>query len=188
MESKVLVFSAPSGSGKSTIINYLLERYPCLEFSISATSRQPRGNERDGVEYYFINKEDFKTRVAKDDFLEWEEVYSGSCYGTLNSELDRIWSKGNVVVFDIDVKGAINIKNILKDKALTIFIMPPSIETLRQRLLSRGTDTIEAIEKRLSKAEEEISEHNNFDVVIINDNLSKALERVCKVIEDFIGI
>lgn len=131
---KVVIFAAPSGSGKSTIINSLLKDFDTLEFSISATSRSPRGQEVDGREYYFLSQEEFKTKVDAGQFIEWEEVYSGSCYGTLSQELERIWKKGNVVVFDIDVKGALNIKKILGDNAMSIFIMPPSIEELRARL------------------------------------------------------
>ncbi len=185
-QNKVLIFSAPSGAGKSTIINWLLKEIPTLEFSISATSRSPRGKEKDGVEYYFLSEEEFKKRVDNGDFLEWEEVYSGSCYGTLNSELYRIWDKGHIVVFDIDVQGALNIKKILGEKALSIFIMPPSIEELQRRLVGRATDTPEAIEKRIAKAKEEISFQPYFDATIVNDDLATALKEIQKIVSDFI--
>ncbi len=185
-QGKVVIFSAPSGTGKSTIINRLLQELPDLEFSISATSRSPRGTERDGVEYYFLSEQEFKKRVENGEFLEWEEVYSGSCYGTLNSELRRIWTKGHVVVFDIDVQGALNIKNRLGAKALSVFIMPPSIEELRRRLVRRATDTAEAIEKRVAKAETEIGFQPYFDVTVVNDDLDTALAEIRKIVSDFL--
>ena len=158
MNNKVLIFSAPSGAGKSTIVNHLLEVFPSLEFSVSATSRAPRGDERNGREYYFLSAEEFASRVASGDFIEWEEVYSGSCYGTLKSELDRIWAEGHVVVFDIDVQGGLNIKKLFGEQALSVFIMPPSVDELRRRLEGRGTDTPEAIERRVAKAESEMAQ------------------------------
>lgn len=144
---KVLIFSAPSGSGKTTIVRHLLERYPTLEFSISATSRAPRGEERNGVDYYFMSNDDFAQRAAQDEFIEWEEVYAGTCYGTLRAEIERIWDRGNVVVFDVDVKGGVNLKQLFGEQALSIFIMPPSIESLRERLVGRATDSPEQIEQ-----------------------------------------
>ncbi len=184
---KIIVFAAPSGSGKSTIINKLLEEYSSLEFSISATSRAPRGEERHNVEYYFLTPEEFATKVAKGEFVEWEEVYKGSCYGTLASEVERIWAKDGIVVFDIDVKGAQNIKAKYGDDALTLFIMPPSVEELRSRLVSRATDSIEQIEKRIAKAEEEISYSSLFDKVVVNDNLNVALLECRAIINDLIA-
>ena len=154
---KIIIFSAPSGAGKSTLIGHLLKRFPQLEFSISATSRAPRGSEVNGKEYYFLSNEEFKNKVAAGEFVEWEEVYAGTCYGTLRSELKRIWDKGHVIVFDVDVKGGVNLKKIFGADALSIFIMPPSVEELRRRLEKRGTDAPETIAKRVAKAEEEIT-------------------------------
>ena len=150
MSGKVIIFSAPSGAGKSTIVNHLLGKYPELEFSISATSRAPRGNEQDGREYYFYSADRFREMIAQGKFIEHEEVYPGSFYGTLKSEVERIWAKGHVIVFDIDVKGGVNIKRIFGDKAFSIFIQAPSVEILRERLISRGTDSAEAIGKGLT--------------------------------------
>lgn len=185
---KVLIFSAPSGAGKSTIVNHLLGIFPQLEFSVSATSRAPRGSEVDGREYYFLSPDEFARKVERGEFIEWEEVYSGSCYGTLRSELDRIWNKGHVVVFDIDVKGGLNVKKLLGDKALTIFIMPPSPEELRRRLESRGTDSAEAIEKRLAKAQEEITYAEHYDKVIVNDRLEEACKAAEEVVSRFLEV
>ena len=179
---KVLIFSAPSGSGKTTIVKHLLKRFPELEFSISATSRAPRGEERDGVDYYFMDAVEFMTRVEEGEFVEWEEVYKGTCYGTLRAEIDRIWDRGHVVVFDVDVVGALNIKKLFGDQALSIFIMPPSVAELRVRLEGRGTDSSEAIERRLAKAEQEIAYADRFDRVIVNDDL----DRACSELEDVI--
>ena len=188
MDKKVLIFSAPSGAGKSTIVNHLLGLFPSLEFSVSATSRAPRGQERHGREYYFLSAEEFASRVASGDFIEWEEVYSGSCYGTLGSELDRIWSKGHIVVFDIDVKGGLNIKRLFGERALSVFIMPPSVEELRRRLEGRGTDTPEAIERRVAKAESEMALADSYDRVIVNDSLEKALTEAEAIVEEFCRI
>ncbi|MFI3267703.1 MAG: guanylate kinase [Rikenellaceae bacterium] len=185
-KNKVIIFSAPSGSGKSTIISQLLKKFTNFEFSISATSRAPRGEEQNGVDYYFLTEEEFKTRVENDEFLEYEEVYKGTSYGTLKTELNRIWEKGNVVLFDVDVVGGTNIKKLLGDDAISIFIMPPSVETLRSRLISRNTDSIEAIEKRVAKAEKEISYAPEFDTTVINDSLEKAVEDVESIIIDFL--
>ena len=144
---KVIIFSAPSGSGKTTIVRRLLARYPQLEFSISATSRAPRGEERDGTDYYFLPQEEFMRAVAENRFVEWEEVYEGTCYGTLRSEVERIWQRGHVIVFDVDVLGGINLKRIFGGDACSVFIMPPSVEELRRRLEGRGTDAPEVIER-----------------------------------------
>ncbi|MFI3261394.1 MAG: guanylate kinase [Rikenellaceae bacterium] len=184
--NKVIIFSAPSGSGKSTIISQLLQKFTNFEFSISATSRAPRGEEKNGVDYYFLTEEEFKTRVDNDEFIEYEEVYKGTSYGTLKSELNRIWSKGNIVIFDVDVIGGTNIKKMLKEDAISIFIMPPSVETLRSRLISRNTDTMEAIERRVAKAENEISFAPKFSKVVINDTLEKAVEDVESIIVEFL--
>ena len=137
---KLIIFSAPSGSGKTTIVKELLKIFPQFEFSISATSRQPRGTEQNGVDYFFLSQDEFRQKVAADEFVEWEEVYNGTCYGTLKSEMQRIWQKGNVIIFDVDVMGGINLKRIFGDSARSIFIMPPSVEVLRERLIGRGTD------------------------------------------------
>lgn len=175
MKKSVLIFSAPSGSGKSTVVGHLLNIFPELEFSISATSRSPRGEEQNGVEYYFLSTEEFERRIADDQFIEYEEVYKGSYYGTLKSELDRVWSKGNIIVFDVDVKGGVNLKRIFGEKALSVFIQAPSVEVLRDRLVKRGTDTMEAIEKRVAKAKEELLYADRFDKVLINDDLATCL-------------
>ena len=157
MANKVLIFSAPSGSGKSTVVNHLLSLHPELEFSISATSRAPRGEEKDGVEYYFIDVQEFRDRIARDEFVEYEEVYEGRFYGTLKEEVERIWAKGHVIIFDVDVKGGVNLKKYFGDKALSVFIQAPSVEVLRERLIGRGTDSMEEIEKRVAKAAEEMT-------------------------------
>lgn len=170
---KLVIFSAPSGSGKTTIVRELLQRFPRLEFSVSATSRAPRGKERNGVDYFFLSPEEFRQAVQEDKFVEWEEVYSGTCYGTLRSEMERIWQKGNVIVFDVDVIGGLNLKRIFSDRACAIFIMPPSIETLRERLVKRGTDSPETIECRVAKAEFELTKAPEFDHVVINDDLAQ---------------
>ncbi|HIW19005.1 MAG TPA: guanylate kinase [Candidatus Alistipes pullicola] len=184
---KIIIFSAPSGSGKSTLIGHLLKRFPQLEFSISATSRAPRGSEVNGKEYYFLTNEEFKNKVAAGEFVEWEEVYAGTCYGTLRSELKRIWDKGHVIVFDVDVKGGVNLKKIFGDDALSIFIMPPSVEELRRRLEKRGTDTPETIAKRVAKAEEEITYAPLFDKIVVNDSLETAIADATRITESFIG-
>lgn len=184
---KLIILSAPSGAGKSTIVKHLLKTFPRLEFSVSATSRAPRGTERNGVEYYFLSPEEFSKAVERGEFVEWEEVYAGTCYGTLCTELERIWGKGNVIIFDVDVKGGIRLKEIFGDNALSIFIMPPSIEELRSRLIGRGTDAPEVIERRIQKAETEISYCHKFDRIVVNDRLEEAVEEVTTLIRDFIG-
>ncbi len=187
MKGKALIFSAPSGSGKSTIIDHLLREFSNLEFSISATSRAPRGVERDGVDYYFMSQSEFSGRVENGEFLEWEEVYAGTSYGTLRAEIDRIWSRGNIVIFDIDVLGSINIKRLFGDAATSIFIMPPSVEELRNRLTGRATDTPEAIERRVARAEEEITYAQKFDKIIINDKLEDALKAATELVAELGG-
>lgn len=183
---KLVIFSAPSGSGKTTIVRELLKRFPRFEFSISATSRQPRGQEQNGVDYYFLTHEEFCARVERDEFVEWEEVYAGTCYGTLRSEMERIWSKGNIIVFDVDVMGGINLKSLFKDDACSIFIMPPSVEELERRLRGRGTDAEEVIRKRIDKAEFELSKSSQFDYTVINDDLAVAVEEAASIIENFL--
>ena len=185
-QHKMIIFSAPSGSGKSTIINYLLQKGYPIEFSISATTRSPRGKEKEGVEYYFLSLQEFKKRIKNNEFLEYEEVYENRFYGTLNSECERIWSKGKTIVFDVDVAGGIRLKELFGEKALSIFIQLPSIEELRNRLENRGTDTTEEIEKRLYKAEFEIKFSYMFDNVVINDKLEQACEETEKLVSNFI--
>ena len=183
---KAILFSAPSGGGKTTIIGQLMQYFDCFDFSISATSRQPRGQEQDGRDYYFLSREEFMRRVDKGDFLEWEEVYQGTCYGTLKSEISRIWDAGRVIVFDVDVNGGCNIKRYFGDDALSIFVMPPSLEVLEQRLRSRGTDSEEAIVKRLGRSAEELKQAPQFDVTIVNDDLQRAVAEAKGVIEKFL--
>lgn len=183
---KVIIFSAPSGSGKTTIVRHLLERYPQLEFSISATSRAPRGQERDGVDYYFLSQEEFMKAVEENRFVEWEEVYKGTCYGTLRSEVERIWAKGNIIVFDVDVIGGINLKRIFGGDACSIFVMPPSVEELRHRLEGRGTDAPEVIDRRVAKAEFELTKAPEFDHIVVNDSLDEAIAETTRIIEEFI--
>lgn len=187
MAGKLIIFSAPSGSGKSTIINYLLQQPLRLRFSISATSRQPRGTEKDGVEYYFLSPEEFKARIAKGDFLEYEEVYTDKFYGTLKSEVERILNEGDNVIFDVDVVGGCNIKRYYGERALSVFIQPPSIEELRKRLVGRGTDTPEVIESRIAKAEYELGFADKFDTVVINDDLETAKAEALQVIQTFLA-
>ena len=188
MDNKVIIFSAPSGAGKSTIVNHLLGLYPELEFSISATSRAPRGNERHGTEYYFFTSDQFRAMIAEDKFVEYEEVYPGSFYGTLKSEVERIWAKGHAIVFDIDVQGGVNLKRIFGDKALSVFIQAPSVEVLRKRLVGRGTDTDEAIERRVAKAASEMEfAKGKFDYVLINDDLQSALSEAEDTIARFLN-
>lgn len=187
MDNKVIIFSAPSGAGKSTIVNHLLGLYPELEFSISATSRSPRGKEQHGVEYYFFSVDEFRRMIAQDKFVEYEEVYAGSFYGTLRSEVERIWAKGHAIVFDIDVQGGVNLKRIFGDQALSVFIQAPSVEVLRERLVGRGTDTEEAIERRVAKAASEMEfAAGKFDYVLVNDNLDTAKAEAEGVISDFL--
>lgn len=179
----VFIFSAPSGSGKTTILKQIFEKFPNLfGFSVSATNRPARDGEIDGRDYYFLSDNQMKEKIENGDFLEWEQVYEGRYYGTLKSELDRIWSEGKVVVFDVDVKGGINIKNMLKDEAFAIFIMPPSVEELKKRLEGRNTETAESLQQRLARAEMEISKSDNFDTVILNDDLTLAVNEVEKCI------
>ncbi|MCF0164936.1 MAG: guanylate kinase [Bacteroidales bacterium] len=176
IKQRVAIFCAPSGSGKSTVVQHLIKTFDNLEFSISATSRAPRGTEQDGKEYYFVSAEEFKRKIAAGDFVEYEEVYEDMFYGTLKSEVERIWAAGHIVMFDVDVKGGLNLKKIFGDEALAVFVKAPSIEELRRRLQNRGTDSPEAIEKRLAKAEEESSYAPQFDIILINDNLEKCLQ------------
>lgn len=186
MEGKLIIISAPSGTGKSTIIDYLLRQGLDLQFSVSATSRALRGSEKNGVEYYFLSPEEFRRRIENGDFLEYEEVYENNFYGTLKSEVQNIISKGKNVIFDVDVVGGCNIKKFYGSKALSVFIQPPSIKELENRLKKRGTDVPAVIEKRLERARFEMSFSDRFDVIIINDDLRKAEEETKVVISNFI--
>lgn len=188
MNNKVIIFSAPSGAGKSTVVNHLLGLHPELEFSISATSRAPRGQEKHGVEYYFFTADEFRSLIAEDKFVEYEEVYAGSFYGTLRSEVERIWAKGHVIIFDIDVQGGVNLKRIFGDQAFSIFIQAPSVEILRERLVNRNTDTPEAIEKRVAKAASEMEfAAGKFDYTLINEDLQTALAEAESVVGKFLA-
>ncbi|MFO0321767.1 MAG: guanylate kinase [Bacteroidota bacterium] len=185
--SKLIIFSAPSGSGKTTIVRHLLKKFPQqLEFSISATSRPKRGLEENGKDYYYLSIEDFKQKIEHKEFLEWEEVYAGTHYGTLRSEVERIWSNGKNVIFDIDVEGGLNLKKLFGEIALSVFVMPPSIKILEERLNSRSTDSPESIARRLEKAEKEIKTADLFDVFILNEVLEEALLKAEKIVSDFL--
>lgn len=184
---KLIIFSAPSGSGKTTIVRRLMTLVEGLEFSVSATSRQPRGTEQNGKDYYFLSGEEFDRKVAEDAFVEWEEVYAGTKYGTLRSELERIWAEGHTILFDVDVKGGVRLKNIFGSDALSIFVMPPSIEELRNRLVGRATDSPEKIEQRIAKADEELGYAEKFDLVVVNDDLEEAVGKVREAVVGFIA-
>ncbi len=184
---KLIIFSAPSGSGKSTIINYLLTKNLNLAFSISATSRPPRGTEKHGVEYFFLTPDEFRRRIANDEFLEYEEVYQDRFYGTLKEQVEKQLAAGQNVVFDVDVVGGCNIKKFYGERALSVFIQPPSVEELRKRLVGRGTDTPEVIESRVAKAEYELTFAPKFDTVIVNDDLETAKAETLKVITQFLN-
>lgn len=183
---KVIIFSAPSGAGKTTIVKSILAEFPSLEFSVSATSRSPREGETHGKDYYFLSADNFREKIQNQEFLEWEEVYANSFYGTLKSEPERIWKKGNQVIFDVDVMGGINIKKLFTQKALSIFVMPPSLEILEQRLINRGTETPESLKKRLDKAAHEMSFANEFDKIVINDHLETAIAETIALIKEFL--
>jgi guanylate kinase len=185
-KGKLIIFSAPSGAGKTTIVKHLLGKSFGLEFSISATSRPPRGNEVDGKDYYFITADEFKRKVNNDEFLECEEVYTGVYYGTLKSEVERIRQKGNHVVFDVDVVGGCNIKKFYGADALSVFVQPPTFDTLKNRLLSRSTDSEEVIATRVAKAKYEMTFAPRFDIVLINDKLEDALQKAEEIVHDFL--
>ncbi len=187
MSGKLIIFSAPSGSGKSTIINWLMSHEELrMAFSISCTSRAPRGTERNGVEYFFVTPDEFRRRIDNDEFLEYEEVYKDRYYGTLKQQVEAQLEKGENVVFDVDVKGGCNIKNYYGDRALSVFIQPPSIEELRNRLKGRGTDAPEVIEDRIARASFELTFAPKFDKVVINDDLDKAKAEALKIVKDFL--
>ncbi len=186
MKQKAIIVSAPSGAGKTTIVRHLLAIFPELEFSVSACSRPKREKETDGKDYYFISADDFRTRIAEDAFVEWEEVYHGSYYGTLKSEVNRIWKKGNTVIFDVDVIGGLNLKKYFGEKALAIFVQPPSFDAMKQRLIDRKTESTESLEKRLNKAEYEMTFAPQFDYILVNDELEKACKDAEQKISDFL--
>ena len=183
---KLIIFSAPSGAGKTTIVHHLLKTVPNLEFSISATTRKPRGEEKDGKDYYFISKEEFLHFIAKKHFVEFEEVYSGTFYGTLRTEIERIWAKGSAVIFDIDVEGGLHLKRKYGEQALAIFVQPPSLEVLKERLAGRGTDNAEKLKERFEKAEKELNYAPRFDVILKNYELSEACAEAEKLVKDFL--
>lgn len=185
--SKLIIVSAPSGAGKSTLVRFLLSQGLNIRFSVSATSRKPRGNEKEGKEYYFLTPAEFRKRIANNEFLEYEEVYEDKLYGTLKSEVDRILEQGMNVVFDVDYVGGLNIKRIYGERALSIFIMPPSVQVLRERLEKRGTDTPEVIENRLAKAEYEISFAPQFDVTVCNEDYDQAKAEILQLVSDFLS-
>ena len=185
-KGKAIIFSAPSGAGKTTIVHYLLQHIPELEFSISATSRAPRKIERDGKDYYYLSVEEFKNRIEEGSFIEWEEVYKDQFYGTPKSEIERIWGAGKHVIFDVDVVGGLNLKKHFSDNALALFVMPPSIEALRERLQSRKTETEESIRKRVDKAAREMAYAKSFDQVVVNDDLQTACANAEMLVREFI--
>lgn len=186
MAGKLIIFSAPSGAGKTTIVKHILSKVKSLRFSVSATTRPLRGDEQDGKDYYFISKDDFLHRVAKQHFIEFEEVYAGTYYGTLKSEIDRIWAEGNDVIFDLDVEGGLRLKKKYEDKALAIFVQPPSLDVLKERLRGRGTDSEEKLQERIAKAEKELAYASKFDYVLKNDDLAIACAEAEERIQAFL--
>jgi len=187
MTGKLILFCGPSGSGKTTITRHLLEKFPQLRFSVSATTRAKRPNEVHGKDYYFISVADFKTNISNDAFVEWEEVYRNIYYGTLKAEIQRIWNEGKVVAFDVDVEGGLNIKKLYGNNLLAVFVKPLSVEVLRKRLAERNTESPESLETRIAKAEHELTYESKFDHVILNDTLEHALELAIKLVTEFLG-
>jgi len=183
---KLIVISAPSGAGKTSIVHHLLKNMNALSFSVSACSREKRANETHGKDYYFLGVEGFQNKIKEDAFLEWEQVYEKQYYGTLKSEIERIWSEGKIVIFDVDVVGGLNIKKHYPKECLSLFIMPPSLDILAERLIGRGSESDESLQKRLDKAEEEIAQNQQFDTIILNDDLEIACEETMEVITNFI--
>lgn len=184
---KCIIFSAPSGAGKTTIVRHLLKQNLGLEFSVSACSRQPRGNEKQGHDYYFLSVDEFRERIAADAFVEWEEVYKDMYYGTLKSEISRIWANGNTVIFDVDVIGGLNLKKQFGEKALAVFVLPPSLETLEKRLRERSTDSEEKIKIRMAKAAQEMEQAKAFDYQLKNDNLDQACKTAEQIVHEFLN-
>ena len=185
--NKVVIFSAPSGSGKTTLVKHCLTHFPELQFSISCTTRAPRGDEKHGVDYHFLSPDDFKKKISENAFVEFEEVYTDKFYGTLKDEVQKIWDNGKIVIFDVDVKGGVNLKKIFGEQALSIFIAPPSIEELERRLITRGTDNLDTIKTRVAKAEEELTYKDQFDKVVVNDVLEIATQEMENILHDFIN-
>ena len=184
--NKVIIFSAPSGSGKTTLVKHCLQKFPQLQFSVSATTRALRGEEIHGKDYFFLSVEEFKKLISEDAFVEFEEVYTDKFYGTLKSEVERTWSEGKVVIFDVDVVGGVNLKKIFGEKALSIFIAPPSIDELERRLISRATDDLETIKTRVAKAKHEMAYAEEFDEIVINDDLETSKKEIERLVEKFI--
>lgn len=185
-EGKLLLFCGPSGSGKTTIVHYLLKTDPRLAFSVSATTRQKRDNETDGIDYHFISVDEFRKRIKADEFVEWEEVYSGRFYGTLHSEINKIWENGKVPIFDVDVEGGLKIKNKFGDRLLAVFVRPPSLDELRKRLSARNSETSESYKARIEKSEQELSYAFHFNRIIVNDDLKFALKEAKLIVNDFL--
>ncbi len=186
--NKVIIFSAPSGSGKTTLVRHALEHFPKLCFSVSCTTRQPRGEEKNGIDYHFISPEQFRSKIYADEFVEFEEVYEDKYYGTLKTEVQRIWDECKTVIFDVDVKGGIALKKYFGDQALSVFIMPPSIAELERRLMLRGTDDVDTIKTRVAKAEEEMAFKNEFDRQILNTDLEHAKKEIEDIISNFLQL
>ena len=186
-EGKLIIFSAPSGAGKTTIVQHLLKKIPELEFSVSATTRKPRGDEEEGKDYYFITKQEFLHRIAKKQFVEFEEVYSGTFYGTLRTEIERIWGHGKTVIFDIDVEGGLHLKRKYEDSALAVFVQPPSLEILKERLAGRGTDNHDKLQERFEKAEKELNYAPQFDIILKNHDLQTACDEAEGLVKGFIA-
>ena len=185
--NKILIITAPSGAGKTSITKYLMEHFPVLAFSVSAATRQPRGNEKDGEDYYIIRSESFKNKIQQNEYLEWEMVYEGKYYGTLKSEIDRIWSEGKVPVLDIDVKGAIHVQQQFNEGTLSLFIEPPSVAELKNRLQGRGTETEESLAARVNKASYELSLKEHFDKIVVNIDLQKACDEAAIILQEFLS-
>jgi guanylate kinase len=188
MDGKLIIFTAPSGAGKTTIVRHMLSAFPQLAFSVSATSRDPRPEEVDGKDYYFITPHRFRELIEADAFLEWEEVYNNQFYGTLLSEVERIWADGKHIVFDIDVKGALNLKHKYPEQTLSVFVKPPSFQSLVERLLKRKTESPEQMQKRIQKAMDEMQFENQFDEILVNDELERTLEEAKRLVSQFLGI
>ena len=184
--NKVIIFSAPSGSGKTTLVKHCLEQFPELAFSVSCTTRNPRGTEQNGIDYYFITPDEFRQKISENAFVEYEEVYTDKYYGTLKSEVERIWNEGKTVIFDVDVQGGISLKKYFGDQARSIFIMPPSIEELERRLVSRATDDAETIRTRVEKASEEMTFKDQFDEIVVNSDLDEAKTSVQQLLNNFL--
>ena len=187
-DQKVIIFTAPSGAGKTTLVCHMLDQMKELSFSVSATTRSKRSHEEDGEDYYFLEPAAFQKKIENEEFLEWEEVYKGTCYGTLKSEVERIWSIDKYAIFDVDVKGAVNIKKYYGDQALAVFIRPPSVQALMNRLLGRKTETLETLEIRMARSRMELTYEDQFDITVINDDLDTAKKDALDIVRNFLGI